>query len=218
LFFSWCTGWHSKLKISVWFFSGTGGNLHREPCACAKSRPDNYCHHRAKPDRGTPNNNGVGHLVVQSIRPTKKRSYKFPDCHNHLKGCFTDANGQHTNKYCIGKFRFKRKNKQTSTIATVPPALCQNFRCCSGASLFLTPQVFPPPFAHRFHFLLDFLNSSEPDLRVGGGVWFQVSIRIFHTSPSRRSCGSGVFGYWAFFRGSSAGLMKVISNGPVKLS
>ena len=107
----------------------------------------------------------------------------------------------------LGSLDLKERINRTSTIATVPPALCQNSRCCSGASLFLTPQVFPPPFAHRFHFLLDFLNSSEPDLRVGAGVWFQVSMRIFQTSPSRRSCGSGVFGYSVFFRGSSAGLI-----------
>jgi hypothetical protein len=53
---------------------------------------------------------------------------------------------------------------------------------------------------------------------TGAGVWFQVTIWIFQTSPSRRSCGSGVFDYSAFFRGSSAGLMKVISNGPVGLA
>jgi hypothetical protein len=61
-------------------------------------------------------------------------------------------------------------------------------------------------------------SSRRDGVAAGAGVTFQASMRIFQTSPSRRSCGSGVFGYWAFFRGSSAGLMKVISNGPVKLS
>jgi hypothetical protein len=51
---------------------------------------------------------------------------------------------------------------------------------------------------------------------TGDGVWLKVDMRIFQALPSRSGCGSGVFGYWAFFRGSSAGLMKVIPPGPVK--